>query len=164
MASLGPPGAGDRMREIDIYLSAVTRQLRTVRGVWRISERLRRRFVRHYAAKGNPSVVIDDFEGDLRLRVDRSSMIGSLIYWNGSFSPNELAVLGRILEPDMVFADVGANQGELTVFAASRLPHGHVLAFEPMESLHRQLLEASRSTASRTSSPTAWRSPTDRDA
>ncbi len=129
------------MREIDTYLSAVTRQFRTVRGVWRLSERLRHRFVGRYAAKSNPWVVIDDFEGDLRLRVDRSSMIGSLIYWNGSFSPNELAVLRRILEPDMVFVDVGANQGELTVFAASRLPRGHVLAFEPLQSLHRQLLE-----------------------
>jgi len=129
------------VRDIDAFLACLTRRFRTVRGVWRISERLRRRFVRRYAAEGNPWTVVSDFKGALRLRVDRSSFMGSCIYWNGAFSPNELDLLERLLEPEMVFVDVGANQGELTILAASRVTRGQVLAFEPVESLHRQLLD-----------------------
>jgi len=129
------------VRDIDAPLAWLTRRLRTVRGVWRISEKLRRRFVQRYAKDGHPWTVMNDFKGSLRLRIDRSSFMGSCIYWNGAFSPNELALLERLLEPEMVFVDVGANQGELTIFAASRVTRGQVLAFEPVESLHRQLLD-----------------------
>lgn len=131
------------MRQIDTYLAALTRRTRMAhtRGLWRVCEWLRRHFVMHYAARPDPWVTIDDFAGSLHFRLNRSFFIGSGIYWNGAHSPNELALLDRLLGPEMVFADVGANQGELTVFAASRLDRGHVLAFEPLADLHRQLLD-----------------------
>jgi len=82
-----------------------------------------------------------DFDGDLRLKIDRSSFIGSSIYWNGYSSLNELYLLNRLLEPHMVFVDIGANQGEFTLYAAKRLPAGKVLAFEPVEERYRHLIE-----------------------
>ena len=50
-------------------------------------------------------------------------------------------VLDRLLEPTMVFADVGANQGEFTLFAAKRLTRGRVIAFEPMTEMRERLVQ-----------------------
>jgi FkbM family methyltransferase len=41
----------------------------------------------------------------------------------------------------MVFADIGANQGGFTIFAAKRLENGKVLAFEPAANIYQQLTE-----------------------
>jgi FkbM family methyltransferase len=82
-----------------------------------------------------------DFDGDLRFRLDRSSYMGSAIYWQGYWSRSELCLLDRILHPSMVFVDVGANQGEFSVYVAKRVPYGRVLAFEPKESSYRLLAE-----------------------
>jgi hypothetical protein len=40
------------------------------------------------------------------------------LYVCGSFEPNEFAFLDQVLEPGMVFFDVGANDGYFTLFAA----------------------------------------------
>ena len=54
------------------------------------------------------------------------------LYVCGSFEPNEFAFLDRMLQPGMVFVDVGANDGYYTLFAANRVgPSGRVLAVEP---------------------------------
>jgi FkbM family methyltransferase len=54
------------------------------------------------------------------------------LYVCGSFEPNEFAFLDRVLKPGMTFADVGANDGYYTLFAAQRVgAAGRVLAFEP---------------------------------
>ena len=49
----------------------------------------------------------------------------------------ELAVIADLLEPDMTFVDCGAHIGQFTVFAAKRLPRGHVFArSKNMPTLH----------------------------
>lgn len=54
------------------------------------------------------------------------------LYVCGSFEPNEFAFLDRLLEPGMVFVDVGANDGYYSVFAARRVGStGLVIAVEP---------------------------------
>jgi len=54
------------------------------------------------------------------------------LYVCGSFEPNEFAFLDQVLEPGMVFFDVGANDGYFTLFAARRVgPAGRVVAVEP---------------------------------
>jgi FkbM family methyltransferase len=54
------------------------------------------------------------------------------LYVCGSFEPNEFAFLDHVLEPGMVFFDVGANDGYFTLFAARRLGSaGQVIAVEP---------------------------------
>ena len=57
----------------------------------------------------------------------------------GSHGAFTWGVLDRLLEPNMVFVDAGANQGEFTLFAAKRLTHGQVLAFEPMTAMRERL-------------------------
>jgi FkbM family methyltransferase len=84
--------------------------------------------------------LVDDFDGDLKFHCRLNEHIGSLMYWRGAYSWNQLPVLDRNLRDGMVFVDVGANQGEFTVFAAKRLPVGRVVAFEPMTDMYDRLL------------------------
>ncbi|MGI9592151.1 MAG: FkbM family methyltransferase [Myxococcota bacterium] len=105
-----------------------------VKGLRVVAHALRRRLARP------ESVWIDDFDGDLAFLCRLDEHIGSQMYWRGAYSWSQLRVLDRLLQPDMVFADVGANQGEFTLFAAKRLPRGRVLAFEPMTEMRERLV------------------------
>ncbi len=107
-------------------LRKYTRLAHEKRGFGRIAEAIRRRY-----ASGPQTVAMNDFDGDLNFSCDLSEHIASHIYWYGFHSHDQLALLDKILRKDMVFLDIGANQGEFTVFAAKRLPQGKVLAFEP---------------------------------
>jgi FkbM family methyltransferase len=127
--------------EPDTYLSKATRRLSSIRGAWRAMEPLRRFYAAKYAESENPWTTISDVDGDLKFRVDRSSYIGSLLFWRGYHSLKERLLLDKLLTPQMVFVDVGANQGELTLCAAKRLHAGTVLSFEPIETNYRCLLE-----------------------
>jgi FkbM family methyltransferase len=132
------------MSRLENYLSAATRrvfyQMRTVPGAGRLLEPIRGFYAPHYSKNANGWIVMDKYDGDLKIKVDRSSYIGSCIYWRGYHQVHELMLLKQLLSPDMVFADVGANQGEFTIFAAKRLWMGKVLAFEPLESMFQQLM------------------------
>lgn len=116
----------------DTALSRITRHVPRFRGWHRLLEPLRRHFVRHYEGRADRWVVIDDFEGNLRIRLDRSAQMASLIYWRGIHSFSEASLIRRFLPRDGVFLDVGANQGELTLVAARCAPQGRVFAFEPV--------------------------------
>lgn len=85
-------------------------------------------------------VRIDDFDGDLVFHCRLDEHMGSYIYWRGSYSRDGLRLFAELLHDGMVFVDVGANQGEFTLFAAKRLHHGRVLAFEPNREIHRRLM------------------------
>jgi len=76
---------------------------------------------------------------DIKMRVDPSKAMGAAFYWMGLHELNEWRFLNRHLKADMVFADIGANQGEFSLFAAKRLQRGRVLAFEPVNIYQRQL-------------------------
>jgi len=117
--------------ELDSYLSILSRRTASRRVVWRLAGVLRKLYAPHMGKRPNPWITIEDFDGNLKFNVDRSAYIGSLIYWHGWHHYKELKLLQRLLRPEMVFVDVGANQGEFTLFAAKRLPLGGVLAFEP---------------------------------
>ena len=93
---------------------------------------------RYYPAKRGVAT-IDDFDGDLRMSLDRSSYISSAIYWRGHHSVSIVQFLRKFLRSEMTFVDVGANIGEITLVAAKRLSHGRVLAFEPMPATFAQL-------------------------
>ncbi len=117
---------------LDAALSRITRHVPRFRGWHRLLEPLRRHYVRHYEGRDDRWVVIDDFEGDLKIRLDRSAQMASLIYWRGIHSFSEASLIRRFLPRDGVFLDVGANQGELTLVAARCAPQGRVFAFEPV--------------------------------
>jgi FkbM family methyltransferase len=133
---------------LDIALSRFTRHVPRFRGWHRLLEPVRRHYVRRYAGRPERWAEIADFEGDLKMRVDRAAYMGSLIYWRGIHSYAEAGVVRRFLPADGVFVDVGANQGELTLVAARRTrpstdgaPSGRVLAFEPVREWFAHLEE-----------------------
>lgn len=100
--------------------------LASVRGLRRVNELVRRRY-----ANAADTRVISDFDGDIRFSCRLDSHISSTIYWSGCYSASQLQLLRRILRSEMTFIDVGANEGEQTLFAAKRLSAGRVIAFEP---------------------------------
>ena len=123
----------------DIYLSAMTRKFGGVPGIRRLTRPLRAHYARKYAARPDRLVTIEDYDGDLRMTVDRSTYIGGSIYWNRHHHVGELRYLKAALRPEMTFLDVGANQGEFTLPVAKRLTRGRVLAFEPEDEMYRML-------------------------
>lgn len=106
-------------------LRRFTRRAYRYRGFARLAEAVRKR----YAAYGKP-IVIDDFDGDMRFLCRLNEHMGSQIFWRGFYSGEQLALLDRIARPEDWFVDVGANQGEFTVFMAKRLTRGRVISFE----------------------------------
>lgn len=85
--------------------------------------------------------VIDNFDGNIRMKIDRSRSMGAALYWTGFHEFREFAFLHRYLKSNMVFVDIGANQGEYALFAAKRLIYGTVLAFEPLPSIREVFIE-----------------------
>jgi len=52
--------------------------------------------------------------------------------WSGvEYEPAELGLISRLLKPDSVFLDVGANVGIFSLFAAKVFPSARIFAFEP---------------------------------
>jgi len=124
---------------LDAALARITRHVPRFRGWHRLLEPIRRHYVRVYEGRADRWTEITDFEGDLRMRVDRAAYMGSLIYWRGIHAYAEAAVIRRFLPQDGVFVDVGANQGELTLVAARRARQGRVISFEPVPQWHDRL-------------------------
>ena len=131
----GLPG----MIEVDRYLSAFTRRFGKSLRLRRGALYLARAYSRRYRRTSAPDVVIRDFDRNLKMRLDRTAAMGSLIYWTGTSARRLTRALKPLLKPEMVFADIGANQGELTLLAAKRLRRGSVLAFEPMPQAFQRL-------------------------
>lgn len=104
------------------------------RGLARVSDGVRRA-----AGRLGWELDVDDFDGDLRVRLRLDDHIGSQIFWRGHYSGPQLGVLDGLLSPTHVFLDVGANQGEFTLFAAKRVPRGRVVAYEPVASVAARL-------------------------
>jgi FkbM family methyltransferase len=108
-----------------LALRALTTRLRHIPGAVFVLEPLRRWYCR-----APRSIVVPDFDGTL-LQVRLDEHMGSQIFWYGSYSREVLEVLDRILRPGMVVLDVGANIGEVSLYAAKRVTAGgQVICFE----------------------------------
>lgn len=94
--------------------------------------RLRRRIWTKCRQQGlEVSLVVPWFQG-LKIRLHLPNDLSKQVFVAGSFEPNELFLLEKILRPGMIFLDVGANEGIFALFAAARVgPAGTVWAFEP---------------------------------
>ncbi len=105
----------------------LTKPLATTRALRRLPEYFQRRY-----SYDDGVFTIDDFDGNLHYQSHFSSHIGSHVFWSGCYARSVLALLQRLLNRgDMVVFDVGANEGEETLFAAKRVPNGRVFSFEP---------------------------------
>lgn len=74
------------------------------------------------------------------LRIDLSKQMGNAIYWRGAHDWAPIFVLEDNLNKGDTFIDVGANQGEYTLWAARKIGKmGFIVAYEPSEDLFGQL-------------------------
>lgn len=62
---------------------------------------------------------------------DDRGVIGQIERSGGSYEPGVMTVLRRVLRPDSVAFDIGANIGVFAVVMARLTPRGRVYAFEP---------------------------------
>lgn len=99
------------------------------------------RFTRKFKNKSNTenNIKIKNCLGKLTMNIDSNSYMGKSLYWTGYHHIKETLFLNKFLKKDMVFLDIGANQGEFTLFAASKLTNGKVFAFEPVTKLYQRL-------------------------
>lgn len=125
--------------ELDRYLSSLTRKLPHLRGMARIIKPLRRYFSKKYNGKDNRWADISDYDGDIKMRLDRTAYMSGGLYWLGTHHWREMDYLRKYLEPDMCFIDIGANQGEFSLFAAKYLKQGFVYSFEPQNDMYKML-------------------------
>jgi hypothetical protein len=66
--------------------------------------------------------------------------IDRFIYFWGCWEPNETWVVRKILRPNDIFVDVGANDGYFSLLASSLVgPSGQVVALEPIPSTAGEL-------------------------
>jgi FkbM family methyltransferase len=80
------------------------------------------------------------YEG-LRLRLFLGNDLSLCVYVLGSFEPNELTLLNRVLESGMVFVDGGANDGLYSLVAGRRVGStGRVVAIEPSTREYERLV------------------------
>ena len=56
-----------------------------------------------------------------RMRLDLHEQVARMIYFLGSHEPKETALIERILKPDWVVIDIGAQIGFYTILAAGKL-------------------------------------------
>lgn len=96
-------------------------------------------FHRRGIGRDRGELIITNFDRDLKLKLDCSRSMGFAIYWSGFHEFREFLFLHRFLKPEMVVADIGANLGEYTLFAAKRVRA--VLAFEPLPGILVKLNE-----------------------
>jgi FkbM family methyltransferase len=73
-------------------------------------------------------IIMDWYHGT-RFYAYLGNDISKCLFVGGCIDPNEFAFLDQVLEPGMVFIDVGANEGLYTLFAAPRVQK--VIALEP---------------------------------
>lgn len=104
----------------------------------RVGRYLRKYF---YSEKKKDSYSIVFFFNKINLKVNRSNYMGGMMLWTGFHHLNEILYLEKYLKKDMTFVDVGANQGEFTLFAAFKLTDGLVISFEPLGKNLKSLFE-----------------------
>jgi FkbM family methyltransferase len=117
-------------------------------GPTRFGNLLARWAQRHYAdsldVDERHEIIAAHLDRGLRMKVVPSHHIGGAIYWRGAYARRILRCIEPFLSPDAVMVDVGANQGEVSLFAARRLSQGRVIAFEPAPSNYARLLANAR--------------------
>jgi len=100
-----------------LLLRAVTTPLRRLPG----RGRLLLEPVRRMARRVPGTVVINDFDVDVKLELELGADVDSEVYWYGSHDPALLAWLSAALRPGDTFVDIGAGVGEVTLFGAKRV-------------------------------------------
>ena len=78
--------------------------------------------------------------GPFRMHVDLGEMIESRIYYTGTWEPETVSTLQRLVKPGDTVIDVGAHVGFITLHLACLVgPAGRVHAFEASDWAHQRL-------------------------
>lgn len=113
-----------------------TRNLYVIPGGYFLVQFIKKKFHKKYQS---PEWRTFSFRG-ISMKVDISKSMGAAIYWRGAHDWAPIFVLGKILKKGQTIIDVGANQGEYSLWAVKYAGHtGKVIAFEPMNKLFNQL-------------------------
>ncbi|MEN0067474.1 MAG: hypothetical protein AAGA48_35410 [Myxococcota bacterium] len=113
-----------------LLLRAVTSALRLLPGRGRFLMEPIRRSTRRCPG----TVVINDFDGDIKMELELASELDGAVYWYGSVDPGLLKWLKTALRPGDTVLDVGAGVGEVTLVAAKLIGHsGRGVAVETDE-------------------------------
>ncbi|MES2587400.1 MAG: FkbM family methyltransferase [Bacteroidota bacterium] len=75
------------------------------------------------------------------MNLDTHSYMGGCLYWSGYHHINECLYLNKILKDEMNFIDIGANQGELSLFASKKIKNGKIICFEPVSTNFKKLIQ-----------------------
>lgn len=70
---------------------------------------------------------------------DNDSSVMTMIQRDGVYEPWLISLLERLLKPNSVMIDVGANVGVISLFAGKLCKNGKVYAFEPQKDLYAHL-------------------------
>lgn len=114
------------LRKVSILLSG-----------YRLLTRLSIYFRRIYSI--NRELIIEDFDNNLKFKINLKSHMESYIFWRKYYSYHEIMCMKYLLNEDSIFMDVGANKGELTLAAANHVKNGMVYSFEPVSYLFNSL-------------------------
>lgn len=81
------------------------------------------------------------FKG-ITFKVDISTYLGRLLYWRGAHEWAPIMALRNIIKNGFTCIDIGANQGEYTLWMAKLAgANGQVISFEPLTKMFKQLSE-----------------------
>ncbi|WP_222851897.1 FkbM family methyltransferase [Cyclobacterium plantarum] len=123
--------------KIEKFLSGISRQLFRIPGGYYIVKFLKNLF----PVPKTPNWRIFRFRG-IVFKVDLSKGMGNAIYWRGAHDWGPLFVLESILKKGATFIDIGANQGEYTLWGLRKVGlEGMVVAYEPSNAIFQQLEE-----------------------
>lgn len=109
-----------------LFARVLTTRVSYVPGAAALLEPLRKWGHRHHG-----TLVLNDFDGDLKFELSLAGDDDSRIFWYGSLSQPVFALLNRIVRPEATVLDLGAGAGEVALFCAKRVgSDGRVVAVE----------------------------------
>jgi FkbM family methyltransferase len=118
---------------ISDLLSSITRSLSFIPGMYFITKPIHRVFIRYYSKHQYLAWKIISL-GGYKIKLNISHRIAAVIYWRGAQEWAPMFLLKSKLKPEMIVYDIGANLGEVTLFAGHIVGEkGKVVSFEPMK-------------------------------
>ena len=75
------------------------------------------------------------------MRLNPSEHIQQQLFWYGYYEKELGDLLKKIIKPNDIFLDIGANIGYFSLLAATKEPTASVISFEPVKSLFEKLKE-----------------------
>lgn len=120
------------------FAAAFSRHLYIIPGGYFLVQLFKKLFDKNYP---DPEWRTFSFRG-ISMKVDLSKSMGSAIYWRGAHDWAPIFAMEKIIQKGNTVIDIGANQGEYSLWAARSVgKKGKVYSFEPLSAMYAQLQE-----------------------